>query len=93
MVLPAELKRSFNEQIETFEQQRAMPYVTSIERDAMQKRGHTLLTSQLTHRFGELSGEIAGKLSGLTTEQQERLSEALLDFHSVADLEQWLARE
>jgi hypothetical protein len=37
MVLPLELKRSFAEQIELFEQERQMPYVTSIERDAIER--------------------------------------------------------
>jgi len=37
MTLPEELTRSFDEAIERFEEERQMPYITSIERRGMER--------------------------------------------------------
>jgi hypothetical protein len=44
----------------------------------------------LTKRFGQLSEEIRSSISGLPLPVLEDLSEALLDFTSLADLQVWL---
>ncbi|MEH2206150.1 MAG: DUF4351 domain-containing protein [Nostoc sp.] len=49
-----------------------------------------LVIRQLTKRFGELSEEIHSLISGLPLSMLEDLSEALLDFNSLADLQSWL---
>ncbi|MBD2596195.1 Rpn family recombination-promoting nuclease/putative transposase [Nostoc spongiaeforme FACHB-130] len=49
-----------------------------------------LITRQLTKRFGKLSEEIRSKIAGLPLPVLEELSEALLDFTSLADLQAWL---
>ncbi|ODH01762.1 hypothetical protein A4S05_27380 [Nostoc sp. KVJ20] len=49
-----------------------------------------LILRQLTKRFGELSQEIRSSISGLPLAVLEDLSEALLDFTSLADLQVWL---
>lgn len=49
-----------------------------------------LILRQLTKRFGELSEEIRSSISGLPLPVLEDLSEALLDFTSLADLQVWL---
>ncbi|MEH2177023.1 Rpn family recombination-promoting nuclease/putative transposase [Nostoc sp.] len=49
-----------------------------------------LILRQLTKRFGELSEEIRSLISGLPLPVLEDLSEALLDFTSLADLQVWL---
>ncbi|MGH1396988.1 MAG: Rpn family recombination-promoting nuclease/putative transposase [Trichormus sp.] len=51
-----------------------------------------LVIRQLTKRFGELSEEIRSSITGLPLPVLEDLSEALLDFTSVADLQAWLDR-
>ncbi|WP_066375517.1 Rpn family recombination-promoting nuclease/putative transposase [Anabaena sp. CA = ATCC 33047] len=45
----------------------------------------------LTKRLGELPEELRSTISGLSLPVLEDLSEALLDFTSVADLQAWLA--
>ncbi|MBD2296205.1 DUF4351 domain-containing protein [Anabaena sphaerica FACHB-251] len=50
-----------------------------------------LVMRQLTKRFGELSAERRAEISTLPLHILEDLSEALLDFTSLADLESWLA--
>jgi predicted transposase/invertase (TIGR01784 family) len=49
-----------------------------------------LVIRQLTKRFGELSEEIRSRISGLPLPILENLSEALLDFTNLADLQAWL---
>ena len=50
-----------------------------------------LIVRQLTKRFGDGSGEIRSTISGLPLVVLEDLSEALLDFRNLADLQIWLA--
>ena len=50
-----------------------------------------LIVRQLTKRFGKDSGEIRSTISGLPLVVLEDLSEALLDFRNLADLQIWLA--
>ncbi|MHC5934154.1 Rpn family recombination-promoting nuclease/putative transposase [Nostoc sp.] len=49
-----------------------------------------LIFRQLTKRFGELSEELRSSISSLSLPVLEDLSEALLDFTSLADLQVWL---
>lgn len=51
-----------------------------------------LIIRQLTKRFGELSEEARSPISSLPLPVLEDLSEALLDFSSLADLQVWLER-
>jgi predicted transposase/invertase (TIGR01784 family) len=52
-----------------------------------------LVIRLLTKRFGELSEEVKSSISGLPLPVLENLSEALLDFSSLADLQVWLANQ
>ena len=49
-----------------------------------------LIVRLLTKRFGEISPEMRSVISGLPLPILEDLSEALLDFTSMADLQSWL---
>jgi len=51
-----------------------------------------LVIRLLTKRFGVVSVNIATSISDLSLPQIEDLSEALLDFTSLADLQAWLAQ-
>ena len=44
----------------------------------------------LRRRFGELEARIVAKVQALPREQLEELTEALLDFSEVEDLDAWL---
>ena len=50
----------------------------------------TLVVRQLRRRLGTVPADISAKLDIFTPEQIDDLGEALLDFHTVADLQQWL---
>jgi predicted transposase YdaD len=49
-----------------------------------------LVLLQLRRRLGEVPESLEGRIRGLASPQLEALGEALLDFRSRADLEQWL---
>ena len=49
-----------------------------------------LVIRQLNHKVGKIPQALLTKIETLSLEQLEELSEALLDFSTVANLEQWL---
>nr|WP_240906094.1 DUF4351 domain-containing protein [Thiorhodococcus mannitoliphagus] len=81
-----------------------MRYVTSVEQIGY-ARGHqeglaegrrveaiALVRKQLARRLGELPPVLDRRLEDLSVDEVEALSEALLDFSAIGDLEQWLAQ-
>ena len=53
----------------------------------------TLVVRLLRRRLGSVPAEVTARLSSLSAEQLDDLGEALLDFGTLADLEQWIARQ
>jgi len=51
-----------------------------------------LILRQLTRRLGVTPQALQNQIQGLSIAQLEDLGEALLDFSSQSELEQWLAR-
>lgn len=49
-----------------------------------------LVVRILTKRFGDLPDELRVTISGLSLAALENLSEALLDFNNLSDLQAWL---
>ena len=58
-----------------------------------QEEAVAMITRLLNRRFGSLSPELQERLRGLTLEQLEELSEVLLDFTAIAQLESWLQNQ
>jgi predicted transposase/invertase (TIGR01784 family) len=52
--------------------------------------GRSLILRLLKRRVGALPMDLQARLEGLSLEQLENLGEALLDFASLADLQEWL---
>ena len=50
----------------------------------------TLVLRQLSRRVGNLNPELESAISELSLTQLETLAEALLEFNSLQDLQQWL---
>jgi predicted transposase YdaD len=67
---------------------RAEGEITGLERGLQQERA--LIIRQLTRKLGTLEPELIERVNSLSIETIESLGEALLDFTSVADLENWL---
>jgi hypothetical protein len=113
LTLPESLKREFWQDLRTFEEERRMPYITSVEEIGFERgieqgvaqgleqgleRGRreeaaALIVRQLTRRLRleRLPDSLRTQVEALPLVQLEALGEALLDFQTLADLEQWLA--
>lgn len=94
LVLPEGLEREFQEDLQRFEQERQMQYVTSIERMAMQEgskqEARSLVLRLLTRRIGNVPEFLQTQIEALSLTQLEDLGEALLEFSRPEDLESWL---
>lgn len=102
MALPPDLEHKLDQDIETFETERGMKYVTGIERRAMARgmeqgiekgmeqgieQGQVeLLKSLLVQAFGELSPELDKRLSTASRDQIEMWAGRIRDARSLADV-------
>jgi Domain of unknown function (DUF4351) len=93
VVLPEGLKASFWSELRTYEEERRMPYITSVEEIGFERGERSLIRRQLVRRVGELPQPIQTQVEALSLEQVETLGEALLDFTNMTDLEAWLAAQ
>jgi predicted transposase YdaD len=62
----------------------------SILREGRTTEGRSLVLKQLTRKLSNLSPELTAKVTCLSLDRLEALSEALLDFEEVGDLQTWL---
>ncbi|WP_253188065.1 DUF4351 domain-containing protein [Leptolyngbya sp. 'hensonii'] len=98
MILPEGLKQAFWMDLKAYEEERKVPYITSVEeigfergmQQGRQEEARSLILRQLTRRLGELPEPISGQLEALSVAQLEILGEALLDFSHLSNLEAWL---
>jgi hypothetical protein len=73
--------------LDVVEQERVMEIRTSWGEQAER----SLILRQLKRRVGEVPEPLVERIEDLPIDQLEALGEELLDFSSVADLENWLA--
>jgi len=64
-----------------------------IKEEGRQEGEANLVLRLLNRRIGGISAELSANIQSLSLENLENLGEALLDFQSVEDLEQWLENE
>lgn len=100
--LPEDLQREYRINIEEFEEERKMPYVTTIERMGIEKgrvegRVEGAMEANedfafyfLQRQFGPLSDETKTMIHSLSLEHLTQLSRAMFDFKSLDDLTAWL---
>ena len=69
-----------------------MPYVTSVERIAEARGAVGILLRLLAKACGPLPEDVADRIRDLPFGRMEALSENLLEFRSLADLQDWLDR-
>ena len=97
LMLPEAEAVAFRSKLVEYEEEKVMPYVTSIERIGRQKGRQEgqlkLIERLLLRRFGALPETMTTRLKTLESAQLEELADALLDFKSPADLEAWLYRQ
>lgn len=94
MILPEGLKQAFWQELKLYEEERSVPYITSVEEigfeRGLQQGERSLILKQLSWRVGNLSETIKTRVEVLSLEQLDRLGEALLDFAAISDLLHWL---
>jgi hypothetical protein len=107
--LPQELQRDFSDEIERFEEERKMPYVTTIERmgiekglqkgleqgmqQGMQQASENFVLRYLQRQFGDLTEERKVAIHNLSLPQITALSEVLFDFTSLDEVDAWLRNQ
>lgn len=98
LTLPPELGLAHRRWIVEYEKEKAMPFVTSYEifsreegrQEGRREERQNLTLRQLRKRVGELDETTQMRIKDLPSERLEDLAEALLDFTSMADLQNWL---
>jgi hypothetical protein len=98
LILSNEAKIEFWQELRTYEEERQMPYITSVEQigydrgqeDGAQRQARSLLIRLLNRKFGSISDRIIDRITVLSISQIEALSEDLLDFQAIEDLTTWL---
>ena len=106
MILPEGLEREFWQELKVYEEERRMPYITSVEQigfargveqgleqgleQGAQREARSLILRLLTRRLKELPDRLQSQIAVLSITQLEALGEALLDFREIADLDTWL---
>ena len=103
--LPDALKQEFKADLKRYEQEKQMPYITSIERmgieeglqqgrqEGRQEGQRSTLLRQLNRKLGLLPESTIAQISQLSTEQLDELGDALLDFQRLEDLSTWLLND
>ncbi len=98
MILPKGLETQFWQEFKQFEQERTMSYITTGERigyergkqEGKREQGQSLILRLLQKRVGELPEEVCNRIETFSLTQLEALGEALLDFTTIDDLQNWL---
>jgi len=95
MNLPKPLQAELVVKIKHLEESRKMPLISptiQLAREEGREEGEQkVIIRQLNRRIGELKPSVIEQIRKLPVEQLEELAEALLDFSTVANLEQWLS--
>jgi Domain of unknown function (DUF4351) len=102
MILPKPLEREFWQELQTFEEERKVTYVTNAERFGFERGIQTgrqegrqegelaIVLRLLTRRLDRMPESIQSQIESLSLSQLESLSDALLDFTNLSDLHIWL---
>ena len=106
MILPEGLKRTFWDELKTYEEDRKMPYITSVEEIGYDRglsdgeasgklKGQiegerSLILRLLDRKLGVLPDRTIDRINKLSITRLESLGEALLDFSAIEDLTTWL---
>jgi hypothetical protein len=94
LVLPEMVEREFWQELQVFEEERRVTYVTNVERFGIEQgvvQGErSLILRQLTRRIGMIAPTTETQIRSLSLTNLEALGEALLDFSQPSDLTDWL---
>jgi hypothetical protein len=84
--LPEELATKFEYEIDAYEKEKKMTYITTIERKGIEKGRREFLVEMLEKKFGPLSSKAKETLNTLSSDRLSEIGEALLKDKSLKDL-------
>lgn len=84
------MKQAFWQELKAYEEERKVPYITSVEEIGFERGQRSLILLLLQQRVGQLPDQLHDRISQLNLTQLEALAIALLNFSSLAELEAWL---
>ena len=98
MLLPEATKVEFWQELKIYEEERKIPYITSVEQIGYdrgvqvgkERQARSIVLRLLSGKFGTIAPRLEQQIEGLPVEQLDMLTDALLGFESVADLTTWL---
>ncbi|MGI0493963.1 DUF4351 domain-containing protein [Alkalinema pantanalense CENA528] len=96
--LPKALEIEFWRELQAYEEERKVPYISSVERigydrglhEGEEKGQRSLILRLLSRKVGVIDEHTLDRINALSIDQLESLGEALLDFGSIDDLANWL---
>lgn len=106
--LPKALELEFWRELQAYEEERKVPYITSVEKIGYDRgrleeregeaqrslaRERSLISLQLEQQVGSLSEPLTDQVNKLAPDQLQALAIALLRFESIADLTIWLEHQ
>jgi len=90
MTLSKDLEREFQQELNKYEEEKNMPYITSIERSGRLKGEQNMIIQLLNYRFGEIDPLVIQQVRRLTSKKLTELGKAIFNLSTVTDLQQWL---
>ena len=98
MTLPIELETKLETAVKTLTEEQKMEYISGLERRAIergwqqgqQQTATTIALRLLNRRLGVLTPTGIKRIESLSVAQLETLTDALLDFSTMSDLNKWL---
>ena len=85
MTLPDRLEREFQTELRQYQEERQMPYVTSIERLAKEEGQREIIENILKVRFSSLDEQVTSIINSLLALSPEKYTRLLLEL-SLEDL-------
>ena len=84
MRLPEPLELTFRDELKQFEEEKQMPYVTSIERIGRQEERQDIIRSLIVSRFGNLDEALESVAESLTQQPTAEIGDLLLTLSTLS---------
>lgn len=91
MTLPAELEQEFQQELNQYEEEKRMPYITSVERMGMEKGMRESVIDALEIRFENVPSELVDEISQIQdTSLLKNLLRQAITLDSISDFQDYL---
>ncbi|AOC54037.1 hypothetical protein amyaer_3332 [Microcystis aeruginosa NIES-2481] len=91
MSLPTKLEQEFQQKLNQYEEEKRMPYITSVERMGMEKGMRESVIDALEIRFENVPSELVNKISQIQdTSLLKNLHRQAITLDSISDFQDYL---